>query len=173
MMDSTIFSNGIIGQADIPLKSQKTSNIPSKGIMHKHSTTLKKIMPKKEADEETLELRVRIAQNIKAKREGLGLSQKALADKLEVLPTYINKIEKGNLLPPVNFLSKLAEEFKTTIDCLAHSTDGEPEEVSIEDQRLSEKVRLLNTLNQEEKDIAVGVIDSLLFKRRVTESIKA
>lgn len=130
-------------------------------------------MPKKEAGEETLELRSRIAQNIKAKREALGLSQKALADKLSVLPTYINKIEKENLLPPVNVLSRLAEEFRTTIDALAHSTDAEPQEVSIEDQRLSEKFRLLNTLDEEEKNIAVGVIDSLLFKKRITESIKA
>ena len=47
--------------------------------------------------------------NLKALRLKSGLSQKQVADFLSVTPQSVSKWEKGEALPSIDFLPKLAE----------------------------------------------------------------
>jgi transcriptional regulator with XRE-family HTH domain len=46
--------------------------------------------------------------SIRAAREQIGLSQTALADRLDVTPAYLNKLEAGRANPTVGSLARIA-----------------------------------------------------------------
>ena len=59
-----------------------------------------------------------LAENVKAARQGLALSQEALADAAAIDRTYISGIERGKRNPSLALVVKLAEALKTTPSAL-------------------------------------------------------
>lgn len=55
-----------------------------------------------------------LAQNVKAARKALDLSQEALALETEIDRTYISGIERALRNPSLDLIAKLAERLKTT-----------------------------------------------------------
>lgn len=55
-----------------------------------------------------------LAENVKAARRGLDLSQEALALEAEIDRTYISGIERGKRNPSLTLIAKLAEKLRTT-----------------------------------------------------------
>jgi HTH-type transcriptional regulator / antitoxin HipB len=49
-----------------------------------------------------------VGSSIRAARERIGLSQTALADRLDVTPAYLNKLEAGRANPTVGSLARVA-----------------------------------------------------------------
>lgn len=65
-----------------------------------------------------------IGENIATLRRQAGLSQEALAEKLEVSRQTLAKWESGESVPDVQRCDKLAELFDTSIDDILHSDYG-------------------------------------------------
>jgi len=57
----------------------------------------------------------RLAKRIKELRKLNKFSQEKLADKADVHPTYIGKIERGEMNPSVVFLDKIAKAFNISL----------------------------------------------------------
>jgi transcriptional regulator with XRE-family HTH domain len=57
----------------------------------------------------------RLRKRIKALRKLNKLSQEQLAEKADVHPTYIGKIERGDMNPSVVFLEKIAKVFNMSL----------------------------------------------------------
>lgn len=55
-----------------------------------------------------------LAENVKAARRSLDLSQEALAHEAEIDRTYISGIERGKRNPSLGLIAKLAETLDTT-----------------------------------------------------------
>ena len=55
-----------------------------------------------------------LAENVKAARKELQLSQEALALDAEIDRTYISGIERGRRNPSLTLIAKLAERLRTT-----------------------------------------------------------
>jgi transcriptional regulator with XRE-family HTH domain len=55
-----------------------------------------------------------LAENVKAARRGLDLSQEALAHEAEIDRTYISGIERGKRNPSLTLIAKLADRLDTT-----------------------------------------------------------
>ena len=55
-----------------------------------------------------------LAENVKAARKTLQLSQEALALEAEIDRTYISGIERGRRNPSLTLIAKLAERLRTT-----------------------------------------------------------
>lgn len=55
-----------------------------------------------------------LAENVKAARDLLDLSQEELADEAKIDRTYISGIERGKRNPSIDLLARLAEALKTT-----------------------------------------------------------
>ena len=55
-----------------------------------------------------------LAQNVKAARKALDLSQESLALEAEIDRTYISGIERGKRNPSLDLIVKLAGRLKTT-----------------------------------------------------------
>ena len=62
-------------------------------------------------------------EHLRALREGRDLSQKQLAELLQVHQTTYSDYERGNINIPVDALIQLADFYKTSIDYLVDYTD--------------------------------------------------
>lgn len=54
-------------------------------------------------------IRTVLAENMKARRKELGISQAELAEKIDTSPNYISKIEAEKQFPSVQMIEKIAE----------------------------------------------------------------
>lgn len=61
---------------------------------------------------------------IKELRKEAGLTQVQLGEKIGVSDASINKYEKGIMLPKIDKLEKMAEEFLVTVDYLTGKSDS-------------------------------------------------
>jgi len=107
-----------------------------------------------------------IAANIKRLREQQGLIQKQVAAELEIGYSNYNKMENGMREPSVGELQKLAKLFNITVDELINPEEITPKEVVIEDKTVSEKVRLISQLDQEDQHAVYRIIDGMLTKNK-------
>jgi transcriptional regulator with XRE-family HTH domain len=114
-----------------------------------------------------------IARNLKRLRKERGYTQGELAKKINAHMGHISRIETGKYNPSVDILIKLAEALEVTLDSMVgQNPDATNEEIKIEDQILSEKIKLLNTLDEEERFVVIKVIDAMLTKKRVLSALQ-
>ena len=108
-----------------------------------------------------------LAENIKRLRKKKGWSQAELAKQIDSHLSNINRIETGKYNPSLSLITKLAEVFDVTIDYLISNTKKDFQEVKIEDKSLLQRVKLIDSLNPEDKKAVIRIIDSLLTKEKV------
>jgi transcriptional regulator with XRE-family HTH domain len=107
-----------------------------------------------------------VGQNIKKIREQKNLMQKEVAAAADIHTSNYSKIEKGEREPSIEALDKIARLFGITIDELIHFEGKIPKEVTIEDKSISEKLRLIEQLEEEDKQALYRVIDTMLTKSK-------
>jgi transcriptional regulator with XRE-family HTH domain len=107
-----------------------------------------------------------IAANIKKLREQQGMIQKQVASELGIGYSNYNKMENGMREPSVGELQKLAKLFSITVDELINPEEITLKEVVIEDKTVSEKVRLISQLDQEDQHAVYRIIDGMLTKNK-------
>ncbi len=107
-----------------------------------------------------------IAENLKAYREQKGLLQKEVANAVGVHPSNYSKMEKGERDVSIEVADKLAKYFGVSLDELVHMSGNVPEEVSIVDKSVSERINLIQQLEEEDKKALFRIIDSMLTKSK-------
>ena len=75
-------------------------------------------------------------------------------------------MENGFREPSVEELQKLAKPYNITVDELLNPEDITPKEVVIQNKNLTERVRLIEQLEEEDKQAVYRVIDSMLTKSK-------
>ena len=96
-----------------------------------------------------------------------GLGQKQLAEIVGINTTHLSRLETGRYLPSIEVLKKLADALHVTTDYLLSDTDNEAEEIKIQDQSFINKIKLLDSLDEKEKETVINVIDAMLTKRKM------
>ena len=104
--------------------------------------------------------------NIKKIREEKGMMQKEIAAIAGMHPANYNKVEKGEREPSIDALDKVAKAFGLTVDQLIHYEGDMPKEVTIEDKTATEKVRLIEQLEEPDKQALYRMIDCMLTKNK-------
>lgn len=112
-------------------------------------------------------MQTKLGENIKRLRKEKGWSQAELAKRVNAHLTHINRVETGKYTPSLETVIDIAHVLEVPIDYLINSTDGSLEEVRIEDQTLAERVKLLNSLDEEERKAVVKIIDAMLTKKKM------
>jgi len=107
-----------------------------------------------------------LANNIKQLREQKGMLQKQVASEIGLGISHYNKIENGQREASVKILEKLAKLYGTTIDQIVHLEGELPEEVVIEDKTTLEQMRLVAELDEKDKSIIFGMIETMLTKKK-------
>ena len=107
-----------------------------------------------------------LAENIKKLREKKALLQKQVAAEIGLKPAHYNKIEKGIIDPSVEILDKLAKLFGLTIDQIVHLEGDVPKEITVEDKGVAEQVKLIQELDDKDKNTIFSIIDTMLTKKK-------
>jgi transcriptional regulator with XRE-family HTH domain len=112
-----------------------------------------------------------LADNLKRLRKKQGWSQTQLAEQIGSHLSHINRIETGKYNPSLDVVQKLAAAFNVTIDYLVSDTDEDFKEVRIEDKNLVERIKLIDSLEEDDKTALIRVIDSMLTKKKILNLI--
>ena len=112
-----------------------------------------------------------LADNLKRLRKKQGWSQTQLAEQIGSHLSHINRIETGKYNPSLDVVQKLAAAFNVTIDYLVSDTDEDFKEVRIEDKNLMERIKLIDSLEEDDKTALIRVIDSMLTKKKILNLI--
>ncbi len=112
-----------------------------------------------------------LAYNLKRLRKKRGWSQTQLAKQIGSHLSHVNRIETGKYNPSLDVVQKLASVFDVSIDYLISDTEEDFKEVRIEDKSLLERVKLIDSLDKEDKTALIRVIDSMLTKKKILHLI--
>lgn len=107
-----------------------------------------------------------LADTIKQLREERGFLQKQVAAEIGLKPAHYNKLEKGMVEPSVEILDKLASLYGITIDQIVHPENNLPQEVTIENKGLLEQVKLIQELEEKDRNTVFNIIDTMLTKAK-------
>lgn len=102
-------------------------------------------------------------------REQYGITQKELAQRLDVSASYVNKVEKGRLqfgdYPSAKFIHKLAEELDADEDELLLLADKVPEQIRKRIQERPDVFRRFAELDDRSLDRLFAQVNPSLAKR--------
>jgi transcriptional regulator with XRE-family HTH domain len=110
---------------------------------------------------------VGLAENIRKVRKKRGWSQSELGEIIGSHLSHINRIETGKHDPSLGVLKKIANALNVSIDFLVNGTEDDLKEVKIEDKNMAERIKLLNTLDPEDRKVVIKVIDAMLTKKKI------
>lgn len=108
---------------------------------------------------------------LKTAEKKRGWSQTQLAEQIGSHLSHINRTETGKYNPSLDVVQKLATALDVTIDYLVSDTDQDFKEVRIEDKNLMERVKLIDSLEEDDKTALIRVIDSMLTKKKILNLI--
>lgn len=106
---------------------------------------------------------------IKAIREQKGLKQIEVANYIGVDKSAYSKIEKGTRALTIEELCKMAQLFGMTTDQIIHYHGDLPQEVTMEEEPFNEQVRLIQQLDEEDRETIFRLIDKMLTGKRFKE----
>ena len=67
----------------------------------------------------------------------------------------------------MDVLLKLSDVLSCSLDSLVHGSEKDFSEVKIENKSLAERIKLLDTLEEEDQAALIRVIDSMLTKKKI------
>lgn len=107
-----------------------------------------------------------VGQNIKRLRENRGIKQNEIADLIGMHRSNYSKIENGQREISIAAIDKISGYFNISIDELVHMGNELPKEVSLEDKNTVEQVKLIQELDQEEKNMVFKMVETFLTKKK-------
>jgi len=107
-----------------------------------------------------------LADNIKNIREEKNLKQIEVATQIGVDKSAYSKIEKGSRALTVEELQKMAQLFNMTTDQILNYDGKIPKEVIIEDKTEEEQMRLIQQLDEEDKQTIFRLIEKMLTNKK-------
>lgn len=116
------------------------------------------------------EIRKAVGNRIKQLRKQKGWTQKELAKFIDGSYQQLNKYESGIHAPPLDKLVQLSEALNTTTDYLI--VGNESEETPLHNRRLLQKFKLIETFDDSEQETVIKVIDAMVAKHQMEETLK-
>lgn len=114
------------------------------------------------------------ASRLRKLREARGLTQKDLAQRIEIEAVQVSRYERGQYLPNAETLVALGRVLQVDLNLLllGESTGSTPDPVSILDLPLLERFKDLQKLSKRDRDAVLLLIDSVLARGDVETRIR-
>jgi transcriptional regulator with XRE-family HTH domain len=109
-----------------------------------------------------------IAEQIKSIRKNKGFSQQEIADKLAINRVQYNRIETGKSDPTMNILQRIANALDINVVEFFEAKNNNTE-VRTVNEPLLQKVRLLDELDDVQKNSICNMIDIAITNKRLKE----
>jgi len=113
-----------------------------------------------------------IGSKLKKVREAKGLSQKQVALSIDMDPSQYSKIEKGKTDPSISTIDKITKALGVTL-AEFFNADDIFKEVNSADKTIMEKLRLIEELDDEERDSIYNIIDGLFAKKKLKDTLSS
>lgn len=114
---------------------------------------------------------MKLSEKIRKLRKKAGFSQQKLADKVGIHITHISRLENAHYQPSLDVIKKLMDIFGVSADYFLND-NMDTYEVKINDQSLASKIRLIDTLEEKDREALAHVIDSMLTKQRMKKVLE-
>ena len=92
--------------------------------------------------------------------------QKEVAMAAGLHASNYSKIENGEREPSIEALDKIAKLFDMTVDHILHYEGDLPADVTIQDKSIAERMKLIDQLEEEDKQALFRIIDGMLTKSK-------
>lgn len=109
-----------------------------------------------------------IPANIKRLRKLKNLSQKEVATAIKMGQGQYSVIESGKIVPTIPTLEKIAKVLEVDIAELLKKHNKSDDEVNLS---ILEKVKLIDTLEKDEKNCLLKMIDIAIAKKKMKDSL--
>lgn len=116
------------------------------------------------------EIRKAFGVRLKGLRKQQKLTQKELAEKIDVRHPQLNKYECGLHAPPLITLVLMAEVLDTSVDYLL--AGNRTETVSLHNIRLMERFKALEGFNKSDQETVIKLIDAMIVKQKVEGALQ-
>ena len=113
---------------------------------------------------------MKIGDNIKRIRTTKGLSQKEVTVNAGLDTAQYSRIENGKTDPSVTTLERIAKAMGVSLADLFTATD-EFKEINSLDKTLMEKVTLIESLTEQEKQAIYIMLDAFIGKRKLKDAL--
>jgi transcriptional regulator with XRE-family HTH domain len=110
-----------------------------------------------------------LSDNIKAIREAQNTKSVDLATYIGVDKSAYSKIEKGTRALTAEELIKAAQFFNMTIDDIVHYNGTMPKDVKMDDQTTSAQAKLIQQLDDEDRNIIFKLVEKMLSNKKFKE----
>jgi transcriptional regulator with XRE-family HTH domain len=108
-----------------------------------------------------------ISEKIKQLRIENNLTQEEFAEKIQSSRALINKYESGKLTPSRSILVRIANVFNVSIDYLVTDTALKAPLKHKYDESFLAKLEEVDDLSEEDKNVILEVIDSLIARHKL------
>ncbi len=105
-----------------------------------------------------------IGEKIKKLRIEHNLTQIELAEKIESQQPQVNRWESGKKFPSLPMLIKISKLFNISLDTLVMD-EKDLQTLKIKDKTLLSKIKEIENLNENEKEIVINMIHTLSAKK--------
>lgn len=109
-----------------------------------------------------------IPANIKRLRKLKNLSQKEVALAINMGQGQYSVIESGKIVPTIPTLEKIAKVFEVSLTEFFKSNGELEEDINLP---LMEKIKMIDTLEEEERNCLLKMIDIALAKKRMKDNL--
>ena len=117
-----------------------------------------------------MELSDYISANIKRLRKVKNLSQKEVAASIDIAQAQYSVLESGKVVPTLPTLEKIATVFEVDISQLVKKTGLSDEDINLS---ILEKVKLIDSLEKDEKNCLLKMIDIAIAKKKMKDNLTA
>lgn len=100
-------------------------------------------------------------------REKRELSQQELAGLVGIHLSQLSRLERGVSQPSAETVLAIAHALRATTDALLRGDTSGEQPLQIENVRLYERLRTLQTLDRDDQETAIKLIDALVAKNRM------
>ena len=109
-----------------------------------------------------------ISDNIRRIRKLKNLSQKEIAAAIDIAQAQYSVIESGKVMPTIPTLEKIARVLEIDISELFKDPTKNGEEINLS---ILEKIKLIDSLEAEEKNCLLKMIDIVIAKKRMKDNL--
>ena len=110
-----------------------------------------------------------ISERIKELRKVKQLSQQEIADKIGIDRAQYSRVETGKTEPTITSLQKIAQALE--VDIADFFKNDESYNINSYDKTMIEKIRLIEELDEPQKQSLYTIIDTAISQKRMKEAL--
>ncbi len=111
------------------------------------------------------------AENLKKCRTQRGISQDEIAKKISIHPVQFSRYERGQSVPSIEVVQKIADALEVSIDQLVYGDQDNKAEQSISDRELLSMFQKIQLLNERQKETVKDFLSSYILKTDLKQKL--